>query len=222
MKKEVASELVSKPQGAFFTLNTLHRFWKIENPKISALSAKSIESPLVKQVDALLIQDPSLQKRLSLGSNFSIPLLHENNGYIANFHPIYDTSNKLAAYAVTYGYLDELVTIEDKYFALYCFGFIALLLLSVALFLLLQQRKNTLHDKMQLEAIFTKTLNGVLLLDRFGIIIRANKAALTMLEYTQTELCGKNSHALIHIHDETNENFECPILGVIPHQCLHG
>lgn len=221
MKKEIASELVFSNHREHFSPSTLSPDFEIENPKISALSAKSIESPLVRQIDTLLLQDPTLQKRLSLGSNFSMPLIHENNGYIANFHPIYDTSNKLAAYAVTYGYLDELVTIEHKYFALYCFGFIALLLLSVALFLLLQQRKNTLHDKMQLETIFTKTLNGVLLLDRFGTIIRANKAALTMLEYSQDELCGQNSHTLIHIHDETNESFECPILGVIPHQCTY-
>lgn len=221
MKKEVASDLVFSSHKEHFSPSTLSPEFEIENPKISALSAKSIESPLVKRIDFLLKQEESFPKLLASGTNFSIPLIEDNNGYIANFHPIFDTSNKLAAYAITYGYLDELVAIEHKYFALYCFGFIALLLLCIALFLLLQQRKNTLHDKMQLETIFSKTLNGVLLLNRHGIIIRANEAALSMLEYLPNELYGQNSHTLIHVHDATNPHFECPILSVIPQQCTY-
>lgn len=221
MKKEVASEMVFPNHKEHFSPSILSSLFEIENPKISSLSATSIESSLVKRIDALLIQKENLPKLLSSGANFSIPLIEDNNGYIANFHPIYDTSKKLAAYAITYGYLDELVAIEHKYFTLHCFGFIALLLLCIAIFLLLEQRKNTLNDKMQLETILEKTVNGVLLLDTSGTIIRINHAASNILGYLPFELYGENSHTLIHVHDDTNAHFECPILNAIHHQCTY-
>lgn len=215
MRKEITTSIVFENHKEHFMPANFTKNYVIENQKLSMLTAKSIESPLVNRVNTLLEALPDIEKKLASGKSFSIPFVDNDQGYIANFNAIYDISNTLAAYAVTYGILDELVIIEKKYVTFYVLGFIALLLLGIALFLLLEQRKKALREKLQFQTIVEQTINGVLLIDKQGKITFINKAACRMLEYIPEEIIGLNSHEMIHVHEHLNTHQTCPILEVI-------
>lgn len=215
MKKEITTGIVFENHKEHFMPASFTKNYVIENQKLSMLTAKSIESPLVHRINTLLEALPDIEERLARGKSFSIPFVDNKQGYIANFNAIYDISNTLAAYAVTYGVLDELVTIENKYFIFYSVGLVVLFLLGIAIFLLLEQRKKTLREKLQFQTIVERTVNGVLLIDKEGKITFINDAACKMLEYTPNEIIGLNSHEMIHVHEHLAMHERCPILDVI-------
>ena len=218
MKKEIASELVFKHHTQFFMPSMISENFVVENEKLSTLTAKSIESPLVKRINTLLKELPDIEEKLQKGKNFSVPFIDGNDGYIANFHAIRDVSDQFAAYAVTYGYLDELVSIEKKYFLASVLGLIAIFVLSVGLFALLQNRRKALSEKMRFETIVSKTINGILLIDDKGEIVFINHAACQILGYHANEIIGHNSHTKIHVHNTKQEDKTCAILNTITHQ----
>lgn len=215
MKKEITTGIVFENHKEHFMPANFTKNYVIENQKLSMLTAKSIESPLVNRVNTLLEALPDIEKKLSSGKSFSIPFVDNNQGYIANFNAIYDVSNTLAAYAVTYGILDELVIIKDKYFTFYILGIALILLLGIALFLLLGQRKKALREKLQFQTIVEKTINGVLLIDPQGKITFINDAGCRMLEYIPSEIIGLDSHEMVHVHEHLLPHQKCPILEVI-------
>lgn len=215
MKKEISTGIVFENHKEHFMPASFTKNYVIENQKLSMLTAKSIDSPLVNRVNTLLEALPDIEKKLSSGKNFSIPFVDDHQGYIANFNAIYDISNTLSAYAVTYGILDELVVIEDKYFTLYLVGIALIFLLGIAIFLFLEQRKKTLREKLQFQTIVEKTINGILLIDPQGKITFINHAGCKMLEYMPDEIIGLDSHEMIHVHDHLLPHQKCPILEVI-------
>lgn len=215
MKQEITTGIVFENHKEYFMPASFTKNYVIENQKLSMLTARAIESPLVEQINALLKAVPDIEEKLSSGKNFSIPFIDHKQGYIVNFNAIYDVGNTLAAYAVTYGTLDELVVIKNKYFTFYLLGIITLFFLGIALFLLLEERKKALREKLQFQTIVEQTINGVLLINKQGKITFINNAACQMLEYMPNEIIGLNSHGMIHIHDYDDEHKKCPILEVI-------
>lgn len=214
MKKEITTGIVFENYKEHFMPASFTKNYVIENQKLCMLTAKSIESPLVHRINELLEALPDIEKKLASGKNFSIPFVDNDQGYIVNFNAIYDISNTLAAYAVTYGLLDELVIIENKYVIFYSLGLVLLVLLGVALFLFLEQRKKTLREKIQFQTIVEQTVNGVLLIDKQRKITFINEAGCRMLEYNSDEIIGLDSHGKIHSHEHLSEHERCPILEV--------
>ncbi|NCB82813.1 MAG: PAS domain S-box protein, partial [Bacilli bacterium] len=214
MRKEVTTSIVFENQKEHFMPTNFTKNYVIENEKLSMLTAKSIKSPLVHRVNELLEALPDIEKKLASGKNFSIPFVDNDQGYIANFNAIYDISNTLSAYAVTYGLLDELVIIENKYVIFYSLGLVLLVLLGVALFLFLEQRKKTLREKVQFQTIVEQTVSGILLIDKQRNITFINEAGCRMLEYNSDEIIGLDSHEKIHSHEHLSEHERCPILEV--------
>lgn len=221
MKKEIASDLVFKHHKQYFMPSQISEHFVIENEKLSALTAQSIESPLVKRINTLLKEHPNIEETLKKGKNFSVPFVDGTDGYIANFHAIYDVSGSFAAYAVTYGYLDELVLIHQKYVLTKLLGFVSIFIFSIGLFLILQNRKKALHEKLRFETIVEKTINGILLIDVKGEISFINEAACRILGYLPSEIIGLDSHAKIHVHDNLQNDENCVILNTIHQQQSH-
>ncbi len=218
MKKEITSDMVFSHHAQYFMTSQISEHFVTENEKLSILTAKSIESPLVKRINTLLKASPNIEIKLQKGKNFSVPFVDGTDGYIANFHAIYDISGQFAAYAVTYGYLDELVFVHKKYFLANVLGFIFIFSSSVGFFLVLQNRKKALHEKRRFETIVNKTINGILLIDVKGEIVFINDAACQILGYHPSEIIGLESHTKIHVHEDTQSANNCVILKTISHQ----
>lgn len=212
MKKSVTTNLVFDGHKEFFMPSSLSDEFVIENQKISSITDKSIKSPIVETLNSLIKQKYNIEKLLLDGKNFSTPIIDGQNGYIANFHAIYDTSNALAAYAVTYGVMDDLVSLEKKYDTINIFGCFTFILFSFGIYLYLKQNKRILLEKIQFETIVRTTVNGVLLLNTDGEIRFMNLSACKILGYDIGEAEGQNSHELLHAHDTASSLEHCPIL----------
>jgi len=218
MKKEVTSDIVFKQHRQHFMPSFISSHFVVENEKLSSLTAKSIESPLVKRINTLLKASEGIEEKLLKGQNFSMPFLDGNDGYIANFHAISDITGRFIAYAVTYGYLDDFHIIHKKYLNAFIFGFLAIVLLSIGLFLVLEERKKALREKLRFETIVNKTINGVLLIDAKGDIFFINQAACRMLDYQPHEIVGLRSHTKIHVHAPHEGDSRCRILDTLTYQ----
>jgi len=218
MKKSVTTNLVFDSHKEYFMPSSFSDEFVIENQKISSISEKSIKSPMVDTINTLIKQKYDIEKLLLSGKNFSTPIVDGNEGYIANFHAIYDTSNALAAYAVTYGDMEELVSLEKKYLITNFMGCLIIFLFSFGIYLYLKQNKKILLEKIQFETIVRTTVNGVLLLNTDGKIRFMNLAACKILGYEVGEVEGKNSHELLHVHDTSYDQEHCHILSSIKSQ----
>ncbi|WP_051906462.1 MULTISPECIES: diguanylate cyclase [unclassified Sulfurospirillum] len=218
LKKSVTTDMVFEGHKHHFMPSPLSDDFVIENQKISNITAHSIESELTKKINTMLKEHYNIDAKLKEGKNFSIPILQDDNGYIANFYAIDDLSGRLAAYAVTYSRLDDLVTIQHKYITSLLFGFLTFVLLGIVLYLLIEQSHKTLKEKILFETIVDKTINGVILLNAKGQITFINNASTTLLGYSLEEVIGKDSHELIHVHPHDTAKEDCPILNTMHHQ----
>lgn len=222
MKKSVTSHLVFDGHKEFFIPSFFSDEFVIENQKISRISEKAIQSPLVDTINHLIKQQYDIEKLLLSGKNFATPVVDANKGYFANFHAIYDISNTLAAYAVTYGEMNELLSLEKKYLTTNLLGCFTILLFSFGIYLYLRLNQNILNKKIQFETIVNTTVNGVLLLNKDGCIQFMNHAACKILGFSSDEVQGQNAHELIHVHDATSQDEqECPILKSIKLQSFY-
>jgi len=218
LKKSITTDLVFSAHKHHFMPSILSDAFVIENQKISNVTAHSIESELTKKINTILKERYDIETKLLEGKNFSIPLVENDEGYIANFHAIYDLSNTLAAYAVTYSRLNDLVAIQHKYITSLLFGFITFVLIGIVLYLLVEQSRKTLREKIQFETIVEKTINGVILLNTKGEITFINASATTILGYKLEDVLGKDAHTLIHVHPHNTTKEDCPILNSMRYQ----
>lgn len=218
MKKSVTTNLVFDIHKEHFMPSSFSNEFVIENQKISSISQKSITSPIVDTINTRIKQKYPIEKLLLDGKNFSTPIIDGEEGYIANFHAIYDTSDALAAYAVTYGEMNELVALEKKYLITNFMGCFILFLLGFGIYLYLKQYQKMRSEKIQFETIVRTTVNGILLLHTDGTIRFMNLAACKILGYKEGEVEGENSHELIHVHNTDHDKEHCRILSSIKSQ----
>ncbi|WP_263833194.1 diguanylate cyclase domain-containing protein [Sulfurospirillum oryzae] len=217
LKKSISSELVFDTHKQHFVASPLSEEYVTENQENDP--SHLLKAEVIEKINTILKKRYSVEKKLQEGKNFSIPMVENNVGYIANFHAIYDLSNTLVAYAVTYSHLDELVNIQHKYITSLLFGFLIFLMLGIGVYLLVEQSQKTLHKKIQFETIVEKTINGVILLNAKGEITFLNAAATSILGYSLNEVLMQDAHSLIHVHQQNNNPKEkCPILNAMRYQ----
>lgn len=212
MKKSITSDLAFSEHKESFIPSFFSDTFVIENQKISRITAKALQSSLVSTINTLIKQYYDIENLLLSGQNFATPIVYDNKGYFAIFHAIKDISGHLAAYAVTYGEMHELVTLEKKYFIANVLGCLTIFIFSFGLYLYLKLNQRILHQKIQFETIVNTTVNGILLLHTDGTVQYINPAASQMLGYKPEEVIGQNSHTLIHVHEGEKNIESCPIL----------
>ncbi|MDD3343862.1 MAG: sensor domain-containing diguanylate cyclase, partial [Sulfurospirillaceae bacterium] len=215
LKKNITIDMLFEKQKDAFIPSSISDDFVIENTKTSSLSAKAQDSAIVQKINSLLQKETDLPQKLKEGTNFTLLMLDGQQGYAASFHAIEDTSHQLAAYALNYGELPELVLIEKKYFYQFIFASVTTVLLIITFFILLRQRKRILLEKMQFETIITKTTNGIILLNSKGLITFINQAACKMLGYQAEELIGVMAHSHIHVHNTSQKDENCRIMDSI-------
>lgn len=219
LKKNIATDMVFDKHKKSFMPSLFSDEFVIENEKISKITEKNLKSPLVDKINTFIKEKYPIEKLLLEGKNFSIPFIDGEKGHVINFYAIYDISKTLAAYAITYGSLEELVALEKKYDVINSIGFIIILLFSMGIYLFLRQSRKVLFEKIQFETIVTKTINGVLLLSTDGKIRFMNHAACKMLGYKNYEAIGENAHEIIHVHEPACSKENCRVLKAVQ---LHG
>lgn len=215
MKKSVTTDLVFDAYKDFFMLSSLSNEFVVENKKISNFPEKSIKVPIIDKINTLVKQEYNIEKLLLSGQNFSTSIVDGKNGYIVNFHPIYDTSDSLAAYAVTYGEMNELILLQRKYLIVNFIGCFTIFLFSFGAYIYSKQNEKILLEKIKFETIVETTINGILLLNTDGKIKFMNLAGCKMLGFRVGEVNDKNSHSLIHVHDALHGKEYCHILASI-------
>ncbi|MDD3324583.1 MAG: diguanylate cyclase [Sulfurospirillaceae bacterium] len=176
MKKSIATDLVFEKHKEYFTSSPFSEDFVFENAKLSSAGTKTLSSSVVKNINQALKEEPSFQEKLQKGKHFSVLLIKDSIGYVASFHAIYDISNQLAGYGVSYGEISELTFMQKRYTMLLVLGFIAITLLMIAVYFLLKQRMKEKHDRCIIEHLayydaLTDLPNRKLLLDRLGCVV---------------------------------------------------
>lgn len=212
LKKSISSDLVFGMHKPLFSPSLFSTDFVIESEKISHITEETPKAPIVAIINTYIKEHYPIEKLLNEGKNFSIPFVADNHGYIANFYAIYDVSNSLAAYTITYGSQEELVVLTKKYDVVNIVGLCIILLFSIGIYLFLKQNKKILLDKIQFETIVSKTVNGVFLLKYDGTIEYMNPIACTMLGYGTYELIDQNAHEILHVHEPACDKENCRVL----------
>lgn len=218
MKRAITTDIVFKEHVERFVPYSLSRDYVIENPLISKLNKHYQESSLITDIYDYLAYHPSMKakiaEKLTYGEAFSQVLKpRANKIYSIHFVPIYDTNNLLAAYLVGHNPYSNIEDLETKRIVALGLGFLFCFVFGIVLFLLASNRRVTIEQKNELETIAKTIENGLIVLNKKGVLTFINNSACNMLGYKEDELKGKIVHGMIHYHS-TLDTEHCPIINV--------
>lgn len=187
----------------------------IENRLLSPITSKVKENILIKKLNDIVIKNTQFKKIINEKRDFNIPIILHNQGYIVSFLSIEDTTNKHAAYLVSYAKNNELILIRDKYYIFYFILFMGITIVYILSYIVIYQIEKIITQNQQLEktntdqfdqiteqknelqSIFNTTKDGISMTDLETNFLFINKAYEDITGFTQDELlktsCAKLS-----------------------------
>jgi diguanylate cyclase (GGDEF)-like protein/PAS domain S-box-containing protein len=205
-------DLVFEDQRDKFVTAEIHPDYRKENPVISQVSRKFVQSPRAKLLNTLLRENQQAKEGIRRQTSFSVPILHDGKGYIASFHAIKDLQGKQAAYLVGYTEAPVLIDIQSNEFRQFSMALVLLVTLTLSVWGLIHHRQRLAAERNRLQTITETLSDGIYVIDAKGKICFTNQAACELTEYTRDELLGQVAHDLIHEHTDTDEPAQtCPI-----------
>lgn len=205
LDRSISHDKVFEWYRKYFSPSGFSKDHFIENQELSVITNKVSHNKTIQQLNTMLQKDNSFQKKFNQKKNFSIPLLIESQGYMVSFLSIQDSTDKHAAYLVTYFKNDDINLIENKYLIFNLILLAATLFILVLVDIIRQQIEKIIEQKEQLEQINTQQFNQlseyVTIIDKNvlvsstdlkGNIIYVSEALCEMSGYTKEELLGKN------------------------------
>ncbi len=114
----------------YFSKSIISKEYYIENPKISLVTKKLQNNPMIKKLEEYIkIHRDIINSKIQVKQSFTLPLVLDHIGYMIHFIDIKNTKNIHAAYIVAYSNFDEIIEINQKYMIFF-------ILLSTAIFLI--------------------------------------------------------------------------------------
>lgn len=141
----------------------------IEKPVISAVSKRHLHDKLLMKIKALVKSSPEFTKKLHAHKDFSVSVIDQNKGYLANFISVINTENKHAGYLVSYCLQDELIGIDHIYTKYKIIAFTLSLIIVALLFVIFEQFEKLHKNKKELQAI-NDSLNEAQKVAHFGVL----------------------------------------------------
>lgn len=215
MKKSITTDVVNQAHKARFSEAFISDKYVIENPRISKLNNRNFSSKIINSTIEILKQEPTfkikIQEKLTLAKPFSEILWNKTEVYGIHFLPIFDTSNKLAAYVLGFKTHNIIKDLKAQEITMQTFGSFGILILAFISYLLAKNRKQTISQKNELEVIADTIQSGLFVMDKNGKLVFTNQIACELLEYDKDEILNTVIHGRIHFHEH---NTECNIIKV--------
>ncbi len=155
----------------------------------------SVKPPAyVSRLDKALGSDRDVEAAMREGRTFSLyKCMNDLECYQVVLLSVKDSSNRTSAYIVGSFSGDEYPGIIRNHLLAFSLG-------SLLFFLALRYYRNWLKSQQQLQTISANMAEGMYVMNHQGAIVFANKAAESILGYTQKEMLGKSAHNLFHHH----------------------
>jgi len=159
-------------------------------------------------------------RHLSTFQTVSLPLFQDSRAFLVHLLPINDISGEAAGYLMVYEQSTTLLAMKWRFLLGYILVTIFSLLLIVfhaiytgkllnrlILQQALQQELNESHA--ELDQIFNSAADGMRLIDRKGVIIRANKTFADLVHLPIDQIIGKKCHQILSGANCHTDN--CPL-----------
>lgn len=216
MKKSITTDVVDKEHKARFSQAFISDEFVIENPRISRLNNQNFNSKPITEAIKILKKEPEQKNQIEQGLKqarvFSEILWGDEDAYAIHFLPIFDTSNKLAAYVLGFKKHSFIKDLKSQELTMQVFGIVGILILAFISYLLARNRKKTIAQKNELEVIANTIQSGLFVMDNKGKLVFTNEEACKILKYNKNDILNTIIHGKIHFHKDRNE--ECNIIKV--------
>ena len=206
LHKTLVEPHIFKEQRWIYTPSLVHPEYVIEDALSLLPYSPRPVSKAAQEINTHLHKNPKIQKALQQGETITVATEYTGLPYVVSFLPIRDITDQLAGYVVAYKkdsapvlFLKESLTyISSSIFSL---TLIALLLLG------LRRRTKALgKEQSNLQAINTTLAEGVIGLDKAGLIRHANPAACKILETSEPNLVGFSFQEKIVYHGTNTDS----------------
>jgi len=143
LEKRISYDMVFKHHRRFFQVSSFSNHHYIENQELSIINKRIQDDAFVGKLIELSKKSAGFEKTLHTQKNFSIPIIHNNEGYVVNFLTINDTTDKIAGHLISLGKLQDIVKIEKNYNAMIFSGMLIALIVTLLLISLIIQREKS-------------------------------------------------------------------------------
>jgi len=201
----------------YFTPSIFKGDHYLENPELSQITSEISLNETIAKINDKVLKNSKFNTKFQKRATFSIPVLINDTGYIVSFLSIKDTTDKHAAYLVSYLKNNHIKVIKEEYTIFYVILFIATILILSLIYIILHQIEKIVTQNEQLEEINKQQFNQleeyVDIIDRNvlvsstdlkGTITYVSEALCQMSGYKKEELIGKNHN--IFRHPEMSES----------------
>ncbi len=177
INKKIVSELLFEEQKHLYTGSNLHKDFVIEDAKSELPDSPKPLSKEAKAINALLFNDPSLQRALEKGESFSTFVTLEDEAYSVTIEPMEGFGRGAEGYLIAYE-KDEtpLQLWRDFSVVVGTYAFFAAIIITL-LWITLKRAQQNQEQKEELRTITDTLAEGVYVINTKGIIQEINGTA---------------------------------------------
>lgn len=203
LDKRVSYDKVFDRYKYFFIPSPLLDNHYIENRDISKVESKIANNDLIQSLQTKL--KPLVTSELLEKENFSLNIVHNQNGYRANFISIDEVDGSNAAHLVCYCNFDYFVQIEQKYFIFKILISIAMILIVGLLYIVFRQINKIVTKNKSIQQLLD-TQDSIVILTDGNEINFANLKFFDFFGFKNLEDFKKN-HKCICEYFTKNDKF---------------
>ena len=181
-EKKVIYEKVFKKNREFFINSNLNGKYCIENHAISQVTKKIQDDSFVNKLISLVKSSPNFIKKLDKKDSFAVPLMDNNLGYVVTFLSIKDIDKKDAGYIVSFGKLQDIIEVENKYNIFVLIGLVVSLFVYFLVVVVIIQVQITKDEALKLQK-FIDIQNSMVILTNGVKFKFANKKFFDFFGY---------------------------------------
>lgn len=206
LDKSVSYDKVFTWHRGYFENSAFGNGHYIENKLISTISGKIVDNPLINTLNSLVKNSPDFDMKFNSHKDFSVALNLGKDSYLISFININSTTNKHAAYIVTYQKNSLVAEIINKYLIFSFLLYVSLGLITILGYIIIfqidkiisqnkklemtniKQVETIIEQNEELENIFETTNDIILIIDYKAKIQFFNRAFIKITGYSENEV----------------------------------
>ena len=113
LNRSVIESNIDTTQQEKFSESRINSGFLIEHPTLSLVSKNYVSSKTIADLEPILKSDPYVGRRMAEGIAFTVPVLHDEKGYMITFMPISGIEGRNFAYIVRFTPADSLIAARN-------------------------------------------------------------------------------------------------------------
>ncbi len=213
INQTLTGALLFEEQKHLYTRSSISKDFVVEDANNELQDSPKPLSNEAKAINALLYDNPSLQKALEKAEPFAMFVALGSETYCVSVEPMQGFGRGAEGYLIAYEkdatpqQLNYDFTVVVGMYAVFAF------IIVVLLWLAFKRAQENHEQKEELRTISDTLAEGVYVIDARGIIRELNSTACDILGYSKEEMMGKEAHGLFHTHalNQFVSMSKCPI-----------